>query len=197
MGAPNLRGNGTVNRLAYYNLIDSLAPVSELFTDGFVLGIGEPAPSALLHVNSNDAGVAQIIDASGGDGDAEGLIIDAINGSALSIGLQVSASGAPTNIAADFVSGNVLISDTLFLLSDLQIPTNAAAGRFLTSDAFGNAAWTTVDTQGVFEKVGGVIRDTTSTYDSDFVIGSPQLDDDANVAHDSRMFFDKSLGLFV
>jgi hypothetical protein len=41
----------------------------------------------------------------------------------------------------------------------------------------------------------GVIRQKNN-YTDDFVVGSPQLDDDGNSAHDNRMWFDKSKGAF-
>jgi hypothetical protein len=51
---------------------------------------------------------------------------------------------------------------------------------------------------GAFEEVvGSVIRQSgTPDYDEDFVFGSPTLDDDGNTDHDTRMFFDKSVGAF-
>jgi len=49
----------------------------------------------------------------------------------------------------------------------------------------------------LFEEVANVLREKSSGgYDNDFVIGSPQLDDDGNTAHDYRMWFDKSNGAF-
>lgn len=50
----------------------------------------------------------------------------------------------------------------------------------------------------IFEEVSSVVRqdDAAAGYDEDFVFGSPQLDDDANSAHDKRFFFDKSKGAF-
>lgn len=53
---------------------------------------------------------------------------------------------------------------------------------------------------GVFESVNSntLIREKTATnqYQRDFLIGSPQLGDNGNSAHYSRMFFDKSKGAF-
>ena len=42
----------------------------------------------------------------------------------------------------------------------------------------------------------GVVRQRIN-YTDDFVVGSPQITDDGNVAHDNRMFFDKSKGAFA
>ena len=49
----------------------------------------------------------------------------------------------------------------------------------------------------LLEEVTNVLREKSSGgYDNDFVIGSPQLADDGNSAHDYRMWFDKSKGAF-
>jgi hypothetical protein len=49
----------------------------------------------------------------------------------------------------------------------------------------------------LFEEVANVLREKSAAgYDNDFVIGSPQLADDGNTAHDYRMWFDKSKGAF-
>ncbi len=49
----------------------------------------------------------------------------------------------------------------------------------------------------IFANTTGVTSNENGTYASDdFVFGSPQLDDDENSDHDSRMFFDKSKGAF-
>ncbi|PCJ98195.1 MAG: hypothetical protein COA45_08585 [Zetaproteobacteria bacterium] len=52
---------------------------------------------------------------------------------------------------------------------------------------------------GIFEVVSNVVRMKSSagSYTTeDFVFGSPQLDDDGDANHDSRMFFDKSKSAF-
>ncbi|MGH1376096.1 MAG: tail fiber domain-containing protein [Alphaproteobacteria bacterium] len=52
---------------------------------------------------------------------------------------------------------------------------------------------------GIFEVVSNVVRMKSTSGDytnDDFVFGSPQLDDDADANHDTRMFFDKSKGAF-
>lgn len=49
---------------------------------------------------------------------------------------------------------------------------------------------------GVFEEVAAVVRQASPDYDEDFVFGSPQLDDDGDVLHDGRFFFDKSKRAF-
>lgn len=43
---------------------------------------------------------------------------------------------------------------------------------------------------------GAVVLNKSGTSTDDFVFGSPQLADDANTAHDSRFWFDKSKGAF-
>lgn len=54
------------------------------------------------------------------------------------------------------------------------------------------------DNAGSFTTTGGLISESANSdqYNSDFVIGSPQLTDDGNTNHDKRMFFDKSKGAF-
>ncbi|MEA3457768.1 MAG: hypothetical protein U9R21_03730 [Candidatus Thermoplasmatota archaeon] len=47
----------------------------------------------------------------------------------------------------------------------------------------------------IFEESSNVIRERTG-YDNDFVVGSPQLADDGNTAHDARMWFDKGSAAF-
>jgi len=50
----------------------------------------------------------------------------------------------------------------------------------------------------VFQSSGGVINIDTAVanYADDFVIGSPQLDDDGDTDHDYRLIYDKSKGFF-
>ena len=100
----------------------------------------------------------------------------------------------------------------------ISIPSGSAQGDILYRDATGwtrlpaatsgyflktqgdaaNPTWADMGTAaGIFEENTNVIREkSTTNYDNDFVIGSPQLADDGNSAHDFRMFFDKSKGAF-
>ena len=48
----------------------------------------------------------------------------------------------------------------------------------------------------LFEDSSSVIREKSGGYDRDFIIGSPQLADDSDPAHDRRFWFDKSKGAF-
>ncbi|MCP4090939.1 MAG: hypothetical protein GY746_14285 [Gammaproteobacteria bacterium] len=77
---------------------------------------------------------------------------------------------------------------------------NQAAGYIPVSDANGLMTWTdpaSVTTANIFANTSGVTSNENGTYASDdFVFGSPQLDDDENTAHDSRMFFDKDKSAF-
>lgn len=49
---------------------------------------------------------------------------------------------------------------------------------------------------GAFSSNGSIITESSGTYNDDFVVGSPQLDDDGVTEHNRRMFFDKSKGAF-
>ena len=51
---------------------------------------------------------------------------------------------------------------------------------------------------GAFDEVANVVQQTVAgaSYGEDFVFGSPQLDDDAVAAHQSRFFFDESKSAF-
>jgi hypothetical protein len=64
----------------------------------------------------------------------------------------------------------------------------------------GNAAASDIDLTSyynVFETTGNVTSNENGNYASDdFVFGSPQLANDGNSSHNSRMFFDKSKGAF-
>ena len=60
-------------------------------------------------------------------------MISAVGGT--KYGIYSDVQNATTNWAGYFAAGNVYIADTLV------IPTNAGAGRVLTSDAAGNATW--------------------------------------------------------
>jgi hypothetical protein len=56
----------------------------------------------------------------------------------------------------------------------------------------GNSASVTLDsTSGLFENQNGTIRQKSGYDTINFLFGSPQLDDDGNTDHDSRMFFNK------
>ena len=99
-------------------------------------------------------------------------------------------------IYGNFAADSVKIFGTLGVGNEYAFPNTAGTlGQVLQVDGSGNAIWgNAASSGGVFEKVGGVIRDTTSDFSSDFVIGSPQLDDNGITTNDNRMFFDKSKG---
>jgi hypothetical protein len=57
--------------------------------------------------------------------------------------------------------------------------------------------WAEAILSATFATTGGVTSNSEGTYSSDdFVFGSPQLADDGDSDHDSRMFFDKSKSAF-
>ena len=77
---------------------------------------------------------------SGGSGAGVGVIGVAQDGG-VNKGIEGYAAGGTTNWAGYFGTGNVYIGQTL------QLASGAGAGKILTSDASGNASWTTlVDT---------------------------------------------------
>lgn len=76
-----------------------------------------------------------------------------------------------------------------------------ANGLVLTSDANGNASWAPVSSLAVasaFDTLGGVVLpgSAVNMAEDDFVFGSSQLDNDGDLNHRSRFFFDKSKGAF-
>ncbi|MCP4091226.1 MAG: hypothetical protein GY746_15760, partial [Gammaproteobacteria bacterium] len=83
-----------------------------------------------------------------------------------------------------------------------MVDGNQVAGYIPVSDAAGVMTWTdpaSISTGSIFELHGDTVRLDTSVVDiatANFVFGSPRLNDDENSDHDSRMFFDKSLGAF-
>ncbi|MCH8904374.1 MAG: tail fiber domain-containing protein [Bacteroidetes bacterium] len=86
--------------------------------------------------------------------------------------------------------------------NDISVPgikmtTSPTNGYVLKSDASGIGSWADPTALGAFQTSTGVTNNGGGTYASDdFVFGSPQLDDDADVNHDNRFFYDKSLGAF-
>ncbi len=88
-------------------------------------------------------------------------------------------------------NGNVLWANAE--IQDLNLSGN-------TLSITNNAAATNIDLspyQNVFETTNGVTSNENGNYASDdFVFGSPQLDDNSDVTHQTRFFFDKSKGAF-
>lgn len=109
------------------------------------------------------------------------------------------AGVATTNvfkIPGSLVRGDIFFVDASGNLVRLPAGTN---GHFLkTQSTAGDPVWADVGSAaGLFEEVTNVIREKSAGgYDNDFVIGSPQLADDGNTAHDYRMWFDKSKAAF-
>lgn len=84
------------------------------------------------------------------------------------------------------------VDGSIAITGEYTLPTaDGSDGQVMTTDGLGVVTFET-PTPVIFEEVSNVIREIDTSYDNDFVIGSPQLDDDGNAAHDSRMFFDKS-----
>ena len=77
-----------------------------------------------------------------------------------------------------------------------QGPTGAN-GTDGVDGATGPQGPTGSDANAIFALSGNITSNENGTYASDdFVFGSPQLDDDSDTDHDSRMFFDKSKSAF-
>jgi len=88
---------------------------------------------------------------------------------------------------------NQEIDGILSIKDEYAFPAaDGSAGQVLTTDGAGAVTFQST----IFEEVSDVIREKNTSYDNDFIIGSPQLDDDGTAAHDSRMFFDKALSAF-
>lgn len=94
----------------------------------------------------------------------------------------VTGTAAATAIPPDITSGDIL-------LAVVDVPANDTT----ISDAQIHDGRVFV-TKIAFEDVSGTMREANADYDHDFVVGSPQLDDDGT--HDARMFFDNSKSAF-
>jgi hypothetical protein len=82
-----------------------------------------------------------------------------------------------------------------------MVDGNEQLGYILASDANGTASWTDPSslTESTFSVVNNVVLPNTNLIDEstdDFVFGSTQIDDDGNINHYNRFFFDKSKGAF-
>lgn len=84
--------------------------------------------------------------------------------------------------------------------SGLTLDVEGKVGATDYCDENGENCFTTSDIgAGIFEVASNVVRPTSTAVNyatDDFLFGSPQLNDDGNEAHDSRMFFDKSKSAF-
>jgi len=106
------------------------------------------------------------------------------------------------------VSGNVGIGVTnpaqkLEVIGNIRmVDGNQATGFIPVSDANGTMTWTdptTITTASIFELNGTDVRLNATEADpatSNFVFGSPQMDDDTDGTHDKRMFFNKTQAAF-
>jgi hypothetical protein len=89
---------------------------------------------------------------------------------------------------------------------DLELDVEGDIGADNYCDSDGDNCFVAADVgsaSSIFEVTGGAGTELVRTIDadapwtsSDFVFGSPQLADDGNAAHDSRMYFDKSQSAF-
>lgn len=94
-----------------------------------------------------------------------------------------------TKTEIDTAFSNLVLDD----ISNVNVPSPSDGQVLSWNEAEGEWTSETI-AAGVFEKESGVIRESDTNYDGDFVIGSGQLNDDGS--HDSRFFFDKSTGSF-
>ncbi len=102
---------------------------------------------------------------------------------------DVSAVGKITSATVEINDSDTQIyeSESELILKD------SVSGAHALSEFLGGGG------TSYWEKLGTVIRSNSTevTYSTDdFVFGSPQLADDGNTDHDSRMFFDKSKAAF-
>lgn len=103
------------------------------------------------------------------------------------------ADRAARSVYADtalYVKGLVLNDDDA--TNELQVLSRSNDTIFLTQGGF----VVLPSTQTVFEKNGTILRSISDYSTTDFVFGSPQLDDDGVLEHRSRMFFDKDKSAF-
>ncbi|MCB1580167.1 MAG: hypothetical protein KDJ32_04695, partial [Alphaproteobacteria bacterium] len=123
-------------------------------------------------------------------GDQDGLVMSASNTMGLFGGKMIIDPAVPATQLAASTGGE----------QDLELDVTGDIGAVNYCDADGNNCFTPDEVgTGVFEDNSGVIRSTSGTVNyttADFVFGSPQLADDGDANHTSRMFFDKSKGAF-
>ncbi len=111
------------------------------------------------------------------------------------IGYNTTGNGSNTATI-----GNTSINDTYLFgqihTENYSLPTaDGTANYVLGTNGSGTVSWVP-NNSGAFTSNGTTITEAGAEYDVDFVIGSPQLDDDGNAAHDARMFFDKGNAAF-
>jgi hypothetical protein len=106
--------------------------------------------------------------------------------------LYKSASDPTANDDAVNTSGN-----GIFREGSRWYNTSSGEVFVCTSDASGTAVWQSLALydEMPFKTDSGLISQIHN-YTDDFVIGSPQLADDGNSDHDSRVWFDKSRAAF-
>ncbi|MCB1782924.1 MAG: hypothetical protein KDI13_02920, partial [Alphaproteobacteria bacterium] len=132
-----------------------------------------------------------------------------VNGDQLGPPLGCSATeklkwtnGSGWSCATDLQGGSGGGAPSLDDLTDVVVPTPGDGDCLVYNSSGGqweNGACAAGSNLGIFEIVGNVIRVKSSAGDytnDDFVVGSPQTDDDGDTNHDARMFFDKTKGAF-
>ena len=110
--------------------------------------------------------------------------------------IENSNSSSPL-IYGEFDNDLLRINGELNINNAFSFPiTDGTANQILQTDGSGNVTWQDQNSTSVFELSGGtLVRPDTAFINletNDFVFGSPQLDNDGNVVHQSRFFFDKS-----
>lgn len=179
--------SSTANYFSIYDNVNSLDRLT-ILNSGFV-GIGTSSPSVLLHINSAATPAFRLVDTTQGAGyvlmsDANG------NGSWSSLsGLNIP-TGTGTDTYVTFWTGtNTLSKDSSFVwdynnkrlgigtanpsvalhINSAATPafrlvdTTQGAGKYLTSDANGNASWGTITIPSVSGTSGYVARFTAAT----------------------------------
>ncbi|MEQ8908419.1 MAG: tail fiber domain-containing protein [Vicingaceae bacterium] len=175
----------------------------QLLYDTDVLGSGEPSGSMIFRPRNNaNTGMTSMgeltfkknlnestsylsLSTRASSGLNEAIRID----SAQRMGIGTSTPDSLLDVAGGATINRLNINSRYTFPDDDGNPLDV-----LQTDGSGNVSWAAASGGGgVFEKLGNTIRDTTSNFNSDFVIGSPTLDYSTE-AH--RMFFDKSKAAF-
>ncbi|MEQ9402892.1 MAG: tail fiber domain-containing protein [Cyclobacteriaceae bacterium] len=74
---------------------------------------------------------------------------------------------------------------------------DGTADQIMRTDGVGGLSWSAISPTGAFSTIANVTRNASGDYTTDdFVFGSPQLNDDGDVNHNNRFFFDKGSGAF-
>lgn len=100
-------------------------------------------------------------------------------------------AGNLSNALEVYHNGTVEINDAYKLPNQ-----DGSTGYVLATDGLGNVTWEKPEDIGVFKSTNGSITQKGGYDTSNFIIGSPVMDQDNYSAHFSKMFFNKSNASF-